>query len=208
MSNKTDVKRGVPFVVSGPSGAGKTTLYKLAVDFFDNLRHSISYTTRPPREGETDGVDYHFIDNAAFDGMVESDEFIEYACVHGRKYGTSKADLEKLLDEGFDVLLEIDVQGAEKLRKVMEEAIYIFIIPPSIEACRERLSIRGKEPSDEIARRLNIAIEEIKRATSYDYIVVNDEVDAAFEKLKSIIISEMARRERMLPTIRALFSIT
>lgn len=194
--------------MSGPSGAGKTTLYKLAVDFFDNLRHSISYTTRPRREGETDGVEYHFIDDATFDRMVEAGEFLEYACVHGKKYGTSRADLEDLLDQGLDVLLEIDVQGADKVRKVMEGAVYVFIIPPSIEACRERLSARGKDPEDEITRRLNIAIEEIKRATTYDYIIVNDEVEPAFDKVKSVITAEKARRERMLPVVKELFSIT
>ncbi|MFQ5466182.1 MAG: guanylate kinase [Thermodesulfobacteriota bacterium] len=208
MSNKAERPEGIPFVVSGPSGAGKTTLYKMAVDFFDDLRHSISYTTRPPRQGETDGVEYHFIDDAAFDRMVEEGEFLEYACVHGRKYGTRGADLDALLDAGNDVLLEIDVQGAEKLRKAMDQGIYVFVIPPSIEACKTRLSSRGLDTPEEITKRLNIAIEEIKRAPFYDYIIVNDEVEPAIERLKSIITAEKARTVRMMPTVKDLFSIT
>jgi len=199
--------KGIPFVVSGPSGAGKTTLYKKAVDFFGDMRHSVSYTTRKPRPNETDGVEYHFIDDATFDAMVERGEFFEYASVHGRKYGTSKVDLEEMLDAGIDVMLEIDVQGAGKLRKSMEGGVYVFIVPPSIEECRRRLTDRAHDDPDEITRRLNIAIEEIKNAPEYDYIIVNDEVDAAFEALKSVVVSERSRTARTAGRVREIFGL-
>jgi guanylate kinase len=204
MSNKI---RGVPFVVSGPSGAGKTTLYKMAVDFFGDLRHSVSYTTRRPRAGETNGVEYHFIDDATFDRMVEEGEFFEYASVHGRKYGTSRTDLELMLDDGMDVMLEIDVQGAHKLKRVMEGGVYVFIIPPSIEECRTRLTGRGQDDPDEITRRLNIAIEEIKNAPEYDYIIVNDVVEESFDLLKSVVVSERIRSERTSGRVREIFGL-
>ena len=207
MSSRKKPMRGIPFVVSGPSGAGKTTLYKKAVDFFGDLRHSISYTTRAPRPGETDGVEYHFIDDAAFDAMVERGEFFEYASVHGRKYGTSRADLEEMLGSGVDVMLEIDVQGAAKLKRVMDGGIYIFIIPPSIEECRARLKGRASDDPAEITRRLNIAIEEIKNAPDYDYIIVNDVVDEAFDSLRSVVRAERLRTVRTGERVREIFGL-
>ncbi len=197
--------KGVPFIVSAPSGAGKTTLCKMAVAFFPGLRHSISYTTRPPRDGEVDGEDYRFIDDAGFDRMVESGEFLEYAGVHGKRYGTSRKDLAGLLDEGTDVILDIDVQGAEKVRGRLSGGVYIFILPPSVEACEERLRSRGKDSPEEIKRRLKIALDEIKKAQEYQYIIINDNLTAAFEKLKSIMIAEKAASRRMMPRVAELF---
>ncbi|MBI5467723.1 MAG: guanylate kinase [Deltaproteobacteria bacterium] len=197
--------KGVPFIVSAPSGAGKTTLCKMAVAFFPGLRHSISYTTRPPRAGEVDGEDYRFIDDAGFDRMVESGEFLEYAGVHGKRYGTSRKDLSGLLDEGTDVILDIDVQGAEKVRGRLSGGVYIFILPPSVEACEERLRSRGKDSPEEIKKRLRIALDEIKKAQEYQYIIINDNLTAAFEKLKSIMIAEKAASRRMMPRVAELF---
>jgi guanylate kinase len=197
--------KGVPFIVSAPSGAGKTTLCKMAVAFFPGLRHSISYTTRPPRAGEVDGEDYRFIDDAEFDRMVESGEFLEYAGVHGKRYGTSRKDLSALLDEGTDVILDIDVQGAEKVRGRLSGGVYIFILPPSVEACEERLKSRGKDSPEEIKKRLRIALDEIKKAHEYQYIIINDNLTAAFEKLKSIVIAEKAASRRMMPRVAELF---
>ncbi|MBI5644208.1 MAG: guanylate kinase [Deltaproteobacteria bacterium] len=196
---------GIPFIVSAPSGAGKTTLCKMAVDFFPDLRHSISYTTRKPRPGEVDGVDYKFIDDAVFDKMVESGEFLEYAGVYGKRYGTSGKDLEALLDQGLSVILEIDVQGADKVRPVLKNGVDIFILPPSIEACADRLRSRGKDTPVEIEKRLKIAEDEIKKAPEYDYIIVNDDLEEAFEKFKSIITAEKAKTERMLGAVERLF---
>lgn len=197
--------KGIPFIVSAPSGAGKTTLCKMAVDFFTGLRHSISYTTRPPRAGEADGVDYRFVDDHTFDRMAESGEFLEYASVHGKRYGTSRKDLSALLDEGTDVILDIDVQGAEKVKGRLSGGVYVFILPPSVEACEERLKSRGKDSPEEIKKRLQIALDEIKKAREYQYIIINDDLDAAFEKLKSIMVAEKAASRRMMPRVTELF---
>ncbi len=203
MSNER--ARGRSFIVSAPSGTGKTTLCKKAVDFFPDLRHSVSYTTRQPRPGEINGVDYWFVDEPAFDRMVERNEFLEYASVFGKKYGTSRKDLEGMLSRGLDVILDIDVQGAEKVMKTLTEGVYIFILPPSIEACEERLMLRGKDGPEEIKKRLKIAIDEIKKASGYEYIIINNELEQAFEKLKSIIISEKSKSKRMLKTVKEIF---
>ena len=197
--------KGIPFIVSAPSGAGKTTLCKKAVAFFPGLRHSVSYTTRPPRAGEVNGEDYWFIENSEFDRMAESGEFLEYAGVHGKRYGTSKKDLLGLLEKGIDVILDIDVQGAEKTRGRLSGGVYIFILPPSVEACEERLKTRASDSPEEIKKRLKIALDEIKKAPEYQYIIINDDLDAAFEKLRSIIISEKAASRRMMSKVRELF---
>ena len=131
--------KGIPFIVSAPSGAGKTTLCNMAVEFFPDLRHSISYTTRKPRPGDRNGVDYRFVDDKEFDSMLEAGEFLEYAIVHGKRYGTSKKDLEELLVKGVNVLLDIDVQGAQKVRGTLTGGVYVFILPPSIKDCEDRL---------------------------------------------------------------------
>ncbi|HLC18954.1 MAG TPA: guanylate kinase [Thermodesulfobacteriota bacterium] len=199
--------RGIPFIVSGPSGAGKTTLYKKAVESLPGLRHSISYTTRTARPGDRDGVDYWFVDEAAFDRMVEAGEFIEHATVHAKRYGTSKKDLEAMLSGGVDVILEIDVQGAHNIRKRLEGGVYVFILPPSVEACRERLTTRGQDGTGEMERRLEIALQEIKRAVEYEYIIINDSAETAFEELKSIIIAERAKKERVVERVRGLFTL-
>lgn len=197
--------QGIPFIISGPSGAGKTTLYRLAVKSFQDVTHSVSYTTRVPRLGDKEGVDYRFVDNDRFDRMVEAGEFIEHAEVHGKKYGTSEKDLKELLDKGFNVILEIDVQGADMIRKRLEGGVYIFILPPSVEVCEQRLKSRGKDSSDEIEKRLRIAREEIKKAGEYEYIIINDDVDSAFETLKSIIVAERAKRLRVMDRVNDLF---
>ncbi len=196
--------KGIPFIVSAPSGAGKTTLCNMAVDFFPDLRHSISYTTRPSRPGETNGVEYKFVDDGTFDKMIERGEFLEYAGVFGKRYGTSKKDLDKLRSTGVDALLEIDVQGGEMVKGLLEGGVYVFILPPSINACEDRLKGRGKDTAEEIKRRLAIATDEMKRASDYDYIIINDDLNAAFEKLKSIVISERARSVRMMDKVKGL----
>lgn len=196
---------GIPFIVSAPSGAGKTTLCKMAVDFLPDLRHSISYTTRQPRPGEADGVDYWFVDDAAFDSMIKDGEFLEYAGVYGKRYGTSKKALEKLLAEGYSVILEIDIQGARNVREKLEGGVHIFILPPSLEACEERLKARGKDSPEEIKKRMKIAVEEIGKAPLYDYIIINDDLKEAFEKMKSIVMAERSRSVRMMDRVKRLF---
>jgi len=168
---------------------------------------SVSYTTRKPRPGEKDGVEYRFIDNEKFEEMVKKDEFAEYAAVHGKKYGTSWKDLNGTLSRGIDTILDIDVQGAEKLRKKFERGVYIFVLPPSIGACLERLGKRGDTGPQDMEKRLNTAMEEIKTAPSYEYIIINDDLEGAFGKLKSIIIAERSKKEEMLGTLSRLFNI-
>ena len=207
---------GTPFIVSAPSGAGKTTLCRMLTDCFPDMRDSVSYTTRVQREGEEDGADYHFIDDAEFSRMAAAGEFIEHADVFGKKYGTSGPDIARLLGDGLNVLLEIDVQGGETLRSGPLNGVYIFILPPSIEACRERLEARGQDTPEEIERRLKISAAEIAHAPEYDYIIINDNLDAAFELLRSIVeaetgsveakaLAEGARKEVMMARVREIF---
>lgn len=199
--------KGIPFIVSAPSGAGKTTLCAKAVAFFADLRHSVSYTTRPPRLGEVDGVDYHFVDNVEFDRMVKAGEFLEYAGVHGKRYGTSRDDLDMLLSGGYDVMLDIDVQGAKSVREKISGGVYIFILPPSVEACRQRLNSRGKDSAGEIEKRLAIAIEEIKRASEYEYVIINDAINDAFERFKAVITAEKSKKACSREKVREIFGI-
>jgi len=201
------MNRGIPFIISGPSGAGKTTLYKLALEKIPNVRHSVSYTTRPPRHGDVDGLDYSFVTEAVFNKMVEGGEFIEHAHIHGNQYGTARADLDALLSSGAHVLLEIDVQGAQSMREALETAVYVFIAPPSLEVCAQRLSSRGKDSPEVITRRVHAAVEEISHAPAYDYIIINERLDAAFEALKAIITAEDSRTERVIKKIMEVFPL-
>lgn len=197
--------KGIAYVISAPSGAGKTTLCRMAAQHFPEIRNSVSYTTRKARPGEVDGRDYWFVDDEAFDRMVESGEFLEHAGVYGRRYGTSKKDLEALLDEGWSVILEIDVQGAEKVRERLKGGVYIFILPPSLKACEERLRSRGKDGPEEIRKRLKIAEEEIRKAPGYDYLIVNDDLGRAFEELKAVMVAQKSASWRMDERLRDMF---
>lgn len=197
--------KGIAYIISAPSGAGKTTLCRMAAAHFPEIRNSVSYTTRKPRPGEVDGKDYWFIDDEVFDRMVEGGEFLEYAGVYGRRYGTSKKDLEALLEDGWSVILEIDVQGAARVRQTMKHGVYIFILPPSLKACEQRLVERGKDSTDEINKRLKIAEEEIRKASQYDYLIVNDDLDRAFEELKSVMAAQKAASARMRDRLMELF---
>lgn len=201
------MSKGTLFIVSAPSGAGKTTLCNKAVEYFPTLEHSVSYTTRAPREGEVDGVHYCFIDDAEFDKMDGAGEFVESANVHGNKYGTSGGDLLKLLKEGTDVMVEIDVQGAAQLREKFIDAVFVFIVPPSIEVCKERLIARGKDTEEVILKRLAKVREEVKEVRNYDYIIINDVLDEAFDRFKAIISAEKSREKRVIETVEALFDI-
>ncbi|MBI5233197.1 MAG: guanylate kinase [Deltaproteobacteria bacterium] len=186
--------RGILFIISAPSGAGKTTLCNKAIDFFPGLRHSVSYTTRLPRQREIDGVEYHFITDAVFDEMVERGEFLEYASVHGKRYGTSRKDLEQILDDGFDVVLDIDVQGARQVKERLKDAVFVFILPPSLVECEKRLRGRNDSAPEDIELRLKRAEEEMQESRNYDYVFTNDNLDETFERLKAIMIAEREER--------------
>jgi guanylate kinase len=191
--------KGILFIVSGPSGAGKTTLYRKAVSALPNLLHSISYTTRTCRPGEVNNRDYTFISRAEFIAMVHTGEFAEWAEIHGELYGTSKRRLEEIVDSGVDAILDIDVQGAIQLKEKFKGGIYIFILPPSLEVMKERLENRMVNAKEEIEKRLEVALEEVKRYRQYDYVIVNSVLEDAFKELESIIIANRAKTNRFKP---------
>ena len=180
-------KKGNLFIVSGPSGAGKSTLSRMALDFFSDLVFSVSYTTRAPRSGETHGKEYYFVDKETFEAMVSSGDFLEYAEVHGKRYGTSNKAIEAHLAAGIDVLLDIDVQGAEQIRGKRDDAVFVFVSPPSKEVWVERLNQRNDLSEAEMDQRLKTADEELKKSGSYDHNIVNDDRDEAFAELKAVI---------------------
>ncbi|BCA80069.1 guanylate kinase [Desulfuromonas sp. AOP6] len=187
---------GSLFVISAPSGAGKTSLCKEVIDFFPSLRQSVSYTTRPMRPGEVDGIDYHFVSAETFAAMVARGEFAEWAEVHGNRYGTALATLTEAMEQGEDVLLDIDCQGAEQLRKTCRQAVFIFILPPSLDELMRRLQGRQTDSEEVILRRLANARHEIAQVPRYDFVVINDLFATALEQLKAIILAERCRVRR------------
>ena len=188
---------GKLIVVSAPSGAGKSTLLKKVMAKLSRLAFSVSHTTRPPRNGEQDGVDYHFVDRAMFESMIEKDLFIEFAEVHGNLYGTSRKAVFDLLEQNYDVILEIDVQGAEIIRSSgKHQAVYIFVSPPTMQELENRLRARGTENEERIRLRLRNAETEFAAARMYEYLIINDELDDAVNVLCSIILAERARGHR------------
>ena len=197
------MKKGMLFIVSGPSGAGKSTLSQSAVEFFGNMGFSVSYTTRAPRPGEINGVDYNFVSDERFDAMVKNSEFLEYAVVHGKKYGTAAKDIEELLNAS-DVILDIDVQGAEQISSKRKGGVYVFILPPSMKVLRERLFKRGISET-ELEKRFKNAVDEIKKSERYDYLIINDELEESEESLKAIIRAERIKTGRLTDRIKTSF---
>lgn len=190
-------RRGLLFIVSAPSGTGKTTLVERLVQIVPGLRLSRSYTSRPARPGECDGVDYNFVTRAEFDRMAAAGEFLEWADVFGHGYGTGAADTERLLAAGQDVVLVIDVQGAHQVRVRGVEHTAIFVLPPSYQALEARLRGRSTDTEEQMQRRLATARAEVGRYVEYDYVVVNDDLDAAVERLQQIVAAERLRTPRM-----------
>jgi guanylate kinase len=189
--------RGLLFIVSAPSGAGKTTLVERLVEQVPNLRMSRSYTSRPPREGETDGVDYNFVSRERFEAMVAVGEFLEWADVFGNLYGTSAADTERVLESGADLVLVIDVQGARKVRRRGIETTAVFVMPPSVEVLERRLRGRSKDSEEAIQRRLQVARHEVAAFSEYDFVVINDELTSAVDRLRAIVVAERGRLKCM-----------
>ncbi len=187
---------GLLFIISAPSGTGKTSLIKRVMEEVRGLRFSVSYTTRSPRAGEEQGRDYHFVSAAVFQEMVERGEFLEWAEVVGNFYGTILPDLEKLGEDQLDLILDIDIQGARKVLEKMEEAISIFILPPSPKVLHERLVGRGLDAPEIIGFRLANAKREIEEAHWYDYVILNEKLEEAAEILESVILAERCRREK------------
>jgi len=175
------------YIVAAPSGAGKTTLVRMLLEHDRDIRLSVSSTTRAPRPGEQDGREYHFVDVQHFLDRVSQGEFLEWAEVHGNYYGTSKRWIEAEMVAGRDVLLEIDWQGAQQVRKVFPQAIGVFILPPSLEALKDRLSGRGTDSVETIARRIAAARDEMRHVDEFDYVIINDDLQQALDNLISVV---------------------
>ena len=188
--------KGLLLVISGPSGTGKGTVCKRLLEKNKDIFLSVSATTRKPREGEIDGVSYHFYDEDKFRNLIAKNQFIEWAAFCDNYYGTPKAPVVENIENGRDVMLEIEIEGAMKVRAKHPEGVYIFLFPPSIEALEERLKGRGTETDEVIAKRLARAKEEFKMCTKYNYYVVNDDLEKAVEEIEAIIVAEKARKER------------
>ena len=190
-------RRGILFIISAPSGTGKTTLCKQLTTNLPGLWHSISYTTRKPRLGEEHGRDYYFIEEQTFQEMVARNEFVEWAHVYGHLYGTPRKSLTEHIDQGVDVLLEIDVQGAMQVRKRFEDSVSIFILPPSMTVLRSRLQTRASDTPEEIQRRLHKVKEEVWSYREYAYIVRNEDIGRSLRDLESIFWSERLKTKRL-----------
>jgi len=190
-------KKGLLFVVSAPSGAGKTSLCRAITGSLEALTHSISYATRKPRPGEIDGRDYYFVNQERFREMIQAGDFAEWAEVHSNLYGTSRRVLDDLISKGLDVILDIDTQGAKQIKAKYDTAVFIFIMPPSLDILEERLRNRKSDHEDEIRKRMQRSREEIRDYAMYDYIIVNRDFDRALTELRSIVISERCRTRLM-----------
>jgi guanylate kinase len=198
---------GLLIVISAPSGAGKTTLCNGLVSRFPALKESVSYTTRQPRSGEQNGIDYHFVSVECFQQMVAENGFAEWAEVHGNYYGTSIATLEQARKDGIDILLDIDCQGARILKDRKINGVFVFVMPPSMTELRRRLESRSSDAVEVIERRIVRAAEEIREARWYDYIVVNDRLEEAQEGLAAIVTSARHSTARMLGQVSKMFDI-
>ena len=201
-------RRGLLFILSSPSGAGKTTLSRMLLEADSNITLSVSATTRPPRPGEEDGVHYHFVSDAEFDRMVEEDDFYEGAYVFGHRYGTPKGRIRNALKEGQDFLFDIDWQGTQQLyQKDQQDVVSVFILPPSLAELRRRLESRAQDSDEVIDARMERARAEISHWAEYDYVVINDDVDECFDRVREVLDAERMRRTRqtgLIPFVREL----
>ena len=190
--------RTCPIVLSAPSGAGKTTIARALVEGTEDVVFSVSATTRPARDHEMDGVDYHFLSEQDFQAMIKADEFVEWAEVHGHLYGTSRKAVEEALDDGRFLILDIDVQGALQIRQRVADAVLVFVLPPSADVLVERLRERGTEGEDTVARRIENARGELEQASQFDYIVVNENLDQAIDEVRGIVLAQGRRTDRAI----------
>lgn len=198
-------KKGLLIVISGPSGAGKGTICKNLIRLNPDMKISVSATTRGPRRGETDGENYYFISKDDFEGMLQEDALLEYAKVYDNYYGTPKKYVLENLEKGNDILLEIDIVGALKVKEKFEDGVFIFILPPSLEELKNRIVGRGTESEKDIEKRYGCAIEEIEQVIKYDYAVVNDDVERATKDVEAIIRAEKCKVTRVQDNIKSIF---
>jgi guanylate kinase len=197
----TETRKGMLLVISGPSGTGKGTLCSKLFSHDPSMHFSVSVTTRAPREGEIDGVHYHFVDNKRFNDLLEQGVFLENACVHNHHYGTLKEPILEAIDKGVNIVLDIDPQGARNVVALMPECVSVFILPPSYRALRIRLHTRNTDDPEEIERRLRNARGEVDQLHHYQYVIVNNDLDLAFDQLFSIVTAEKQRTTRYFPII-------
>jgi guanylate kinase len=201
-------RRGLMFILSSPSGAGKTTLSRMLLAADSEIKLSVSATTRPPRPGEIDGVHYHFVSDAAFDQMIEEDDFYEWAHVFGHRYGTPKGLIRAALKQGQDFLFDIDWQGTQQLyQKDQQDVVRVFILPPSIDELHRRLQGRATDSAEVINARMERARAEISHWDGYDYVIINDDIDVCFDKVRAILEAERMKRARqtgLIPFVRGL----
>lgn len=200
------MEKGNIYVVTAPSGAGKTSLVRALLEADKQVKLSVSYTTRPARPGEVDGTHYHFVDQATFLSMLERGDFLESAEVYGNRYGTSQPWIEQMVDSGADILLEIDWQGAAQVRRIFPEAIGIFILPPSLEVLTERLKGRGTDAPDVVARRLAAAREDIGHVEEFDYVIINDDFNTALQELIAVVRAQRLKAGPQLARHAALIA--
>nr|WP_245575015.1 guanylate kinase [Chitinilyticum litopenaei] len=193
MTPITAMAKGNLYVVTAPSGAGKTTLVKALLAADPHIQLSVSYTTRAPREGEVNGRDYHFVERAEFERMINAGDFLEHAEVYGNYYGTSQSWINGVMAEGRDILLEIDWQGAQQVRRLHPAVIGIFVLPPSLDVLEGRLRGRGKDSDEVIARRMAVAREEISHVDEADYVIINEHVDEAVRDIVAVVRAERLR---------------
>jgi guanylate kinase len=199
---ETTTGRGMLIVVSSPSGGGKGTLIDRVLQTVSGVSYSVSYTTRLPRAKEQNGREYFFVSTPAFKEMIERGEFLEWADVYGHLYGTSHDQVDRERDAGHDIILEIDVQGAESIRRLVPDAVTAFILPPSFEMLRNRLTARGTDSAEDLARRLRGAPAEVEEYRNFQYVILNDDINRASAQLASVIYAERARRERQETTLK------
>lgn len=188
--------RGILFVVSSPSGGGKGTLIQRVLNTVPNLSYSVSFTTRAPRPGEIDGREYFFVTTEKFEAMIAAAEFLEWAHVHGKLYGTAREQVSREISDGRDIILEVDVQGAASVRTLLPDSVSIFILPPSFEVLRQRLQARGTDSPDELDLRLRNAPTELQDYSAFQYVIINDELDRAADEMSAIVHAERTRLSR------------
>jgi len=198
--------KGNLFVITAPSGAGKTSLVRALLEADSQAMLSISYTTRPMRPGEVDGKDYHFVTREAFEAMLDKGDFLESAEVYGNYYGTSQPWLEGAMNSGNDVILEIDWQGAAQVRKLFPEAVGVFILPPSVDVLRQRLKGRGQDSEEVIAKRVAAAKEDMSHVNEFDYVIINNQFDVALQDLLAVFRAERLRLDRQMARHAAMIS--
>ena len=198
---------GQLFVISAPSGAGKSTILVAVRKRVPGLGYSISHTTRKPRGDERNGIDYHFVDDETFTEMIDEDAFVEWAKAYDNSYGTSSSGLQDLTASGLDILMDLDIQGGRNIKNRFPDSALIFLLPPSLEELERRLRERGTDNEPVIRARMEMAADDIKNCVWYDYIIVNDKLEMAIDQVKSVIISRRCLTTRQLPEIRKLFDI-